>query len=30
MYKRMIPDFAGFLGNLPADQQVKFRELYGI
>jgi len=30
IYKRMIPDFAGFLGNLPADQQATFRELYGV
>ncbi|KAF2715650.1 ARM repeat-containing protein [Pleomassaria siparia CBS 279.74] len=29
-YKRMIPDFDGFLGNLPSERQARFRELYGV
>lgn len=28
-YKTMIPDFDGFLRNLPPAEQTKFRELYG-
>jgi hypothetical protein len=29
-YKGMIADFDAFLGGLPADQQARFRELYGV
>ncbi|KAF2011137.1 ARM repeat-containing protein [Aaosphaeria arxii CBS 175.79] len=29
-YKSMIPDFNSFLGNLPADEQRNFRDLYGL
>ncbi|KAF2266447.1 ARM repeat-containing protein [Lojkania enalia] len=29
-YKRMIPDFDGFLNNLPRDKLSSFRDLYGV
>jgi hypothetical protein len=29
-YKAMIQDFDGFIGNLPAVEQARFRELYGV